>query len=84
MRYLNRHVVEEVCASGSEAWLRLGNELLNQKDVMALNVIKSNVTESTMRCSEMFNLWLQRQLHGCKLEALNNGNEDNPYGQPSS
>ena len=25
IRYLNRHVVEEVCGSGPEAWLRLGN-----------------------------------------------------------
>ena len=60
-RYLNRHVVEEVCASGSEAWLRLGNELFDQKDVAALNVIKSDIPESTKRCSEMFKLWLERQ-----------------------
>ena len=61
-KYLNRYIVEEVCASGSEAWLRLGNELFEQKDVAALNVIKSDVVESaTMRCSEMLKLWLQRQ-----------------------
>ena len=61
IKYLNRHVVEQVCGSGPEAWLRLGNELLDQKHVAALNVIKCDVTESTMRCSEMFKLWIQRQ-----------------------
>ena len=60
-KYLNRYVIEEVCASGPEAWSRLGNELLEEKDAAALNVIKSNVTGSTMRCAEMFRLWLERQ-----------------------
>lgn len=60
-KYLNRYVIEEVCASGPEAWSRLGNELLEEKGAAALNVIKSNVTESTMRCAEMFRLWLERQ-----------------------
>ena len=60
-KYLNRYIIEEVCASGPEAWSRLGNELLEEKDAAALNVIKSNVTGSTMRCAEMFRLWLERQ-----------------------
>ena len=79
IRYLNRHVVEEVCGSGPQAWLRLGNELLDQKHVAALNVIKSDVTESTMWCSEVFKLWIQRQPRASCREALNNSNEGNSH-----
>lgn len=61
MRYLNKHVKEGVCASGSEVWLDLGFQLLDQKDVPALNAIESDVTECSARCSKMFKLWLERQ-----------------------
>ena len=61
MRYINRHIKEEICASGAEAWLRLGTELLEEKDVKALYAIKSDSPECSMRCSEMFKLWLERQ-----------------------
>ena len=60
-KYL-RHVREEVCTSGSEVWLDLGIELLDQKDVASLNAIKSDATKPlSERCSEMFKLWRERQ-----------------------
>ena len=60
-KYL-RCVKEEVCASGTEVWFDLGIELLEQKDVAALNMIKSDATKSlSERCSEMFKLWRERQ-----------------------
>ena len=40
IRYLNRHVVEEVCGSGPQAWLRLGNEFLDQKHVCSVECDK--------------------------------------------
>ena len=58
---MNRHVKQGVCASGSEAWLTLGTELLDEKHVAALYAIKSDVTECAVRCSEMFKVWLDRQ-----------------------
>lgn len=61
MKYINRYVKEEVCASGPEAWLELGTELLDKKDVAALYKIVSDVTECSIRCSKMFKLWLERQ-----------------------
>ena len=57
-----RNVKEDVCASGPQVWFDLGIELLDQKDVAALNTIKSDVNKSlSQRCSEMFKLWLERQ-----------------------
>ena len=41
-------------------WLKLGVELLQQKDVAALEAIKNNKTEITVCCSDMFKLWLDR------------------------
>ena len=61
IRYLNEHVKDNVCASGSEAWLLLGTQLLDQKDVSGLYTIESDVTECSVRCSRMFRLWLERQ-----------------------
>ena len=61
IKYINRHVKEEICASGAEVWLRLGEELLEEKDVNALHAIKSDSSECSTRCSEMFKLWLERQ-----------------------
>ena len=49
-------------ASGPEVWFDLGIELLEQKDVAALNTIRSDATKSLIeRCSEMFKVWLERQ-----------------------
>ena len=62
VKYLNRHVKENICAAGPEVWLDLGVELLQQKDVIALKAIKNaHKTELAMCCSEMFKLWLERQ-----------------------
>ena len=61
IKYLHEHVKDNVCASGSEAWLLLGIQLLDQKDVSALYTIGSDVTECSVRCLRMFRLWLERQ-----------------------
>jgi len=62
VKYINRHVIEKIYAAGPEVWLKLGIELLEEKDVPALQAIKSNVTaECSTRCSEMFKLWLERR-----------------------
>ena len=61
VKFLNRHVKENICAAGSEVWLDLGVELLQEEDIAALKTIKSNVSDCTVRCSEMFQLWLERQ-----------------------
>ena len=61
IKYFNRHVKENICAAGPEVWLDLGIELLQQEDIAALKTIKSNVSDCTVRCSEMFELWLERQ-----------------------
>ena len=42
-------------------WLDLGIELLQEEDVAALKTIKSKASDCTVRCSEMFELWLERQ-----------------------
>ena len=42
-------------------WLKLGVELLQDKDVAELEMIKINTTEINLRCSEMFKLWLNRE-----------------------
>ena len=42
-------------------WLDLGIQLLQKEDVIALQMIKSDVSECSERCSKMFNLWLDRQ-----------------------
>ena len=61
VKYINRHVKENICAAGPEVWLDLGIELLQEEDVAALKTIKSSVSDCTVRCSEMFTLWLERQ-----------------------
>ena len=61
MIYINRYVNEKVCASGPETWLQLGIEMLDKKDVEALYAIKSDVSETSTRCSKMFRIWLERQ-----------------------
>ena len=61
LKYINRHVKENICAAGSEVWLELGIELLQKDDIAALKIIKNNVSDCSVRCSDMFKLWLQRQ-----------------------
>ena len=80
MKYINRYVKERVCATGSEAWLLLGTELLNEKDTEALYMIKSDATECSVRCLEMFKLWLERQTRAswrCLLLAMRQIRMDN-------
>ena len=61
MKYINRYVIEGVCSSGPEAWLRLGTELFENKDIPTLHTIKSDATASSTCCSKMLKLWLERQ-----------------------
>ena len=61
VKYLNRYVKQNICAAGPEVWLDLGIELLQQEDIAALKTIKCNISDCTVRCSEMFELWLERQ-----------------------
>ena len=73
MKYINRYVKETVCAAGGEKWLLLGTELLNEKDTEALYTIKSSVTDCSVRCLEMFKLWLERQTRAswrCLITAM--------------
>ena len=42
-------------------WFKLGVELLQDKDVAALEAIKNNKTEIIVCCSDMFKLWLNRE-----------------------
>jgi len=61
LKYINRHVKDKVCTAGPEVWLHLGTDLLDEKDVEALYIIKSDSTECGTCCSEMFKLWLERK-----------------------
>ena len=61
MKYINRYVIKGVCASGPEAWLRLGTELFDDKDITTLHAIRSDATTSNTCCSRMLKLWLERQ-----------------------
>ena len=60
MKYLNRHVREQLCTR-TEIWKDLGIELLGVGGNDALNVIQSNNNDVTNCCSAMFQLWLGRQ-----------------------
>ena len=42
-------------------WFDLGTELLQQKDIEELQVIKNGVPDLSLRCSNMFMLWLERE-----------------------
>ena len=59
MKYLNRHVREQLCAR-TELWKDLGVELLGVGSNDALNVIQSSNNDVTNCCSAMFQLWLDR------------------------
>ena len=61
VKYLNRHVKDNIRAAGQEVWRDLGVELLQNEDVIELDAIKNNRTELAVCCSEMFKLWLERQ-----------------------
>ena len=59
--YLNRHVTELLCASGTETWEDLGVLLLGDESTGALDKIKTDDREVTKCCNNMFRLWLERQ-----------------------
>ena len=60
-KYFNIHVKENICAAGPEVWRDLGVQLLQEKDIVALDMIKNNKAELAVCCSEMFKLWLESQ-----------------------
>ena len=60
-KYINRHVRDQICSAGPAVWLDLGMELLQKAHVPALWKIKSNTSECSVSCSEMFKLWLERE-----------------------
>ena len=60
-KYFNIHVKETICAAGLEVWRDLGVQLLQEKDIIALDMIKNSKAELAVCCSEMFKLWLKRQ-----------------------
>ena len=61
MKFLNRHVREQLCAKSAQMWKDLGLELLSTGSNDALEVIKNNKSDVMDRCSAMFQLWLDRQ-----------------------
>ena len=61
VRFLNRHVREQLCATGAQMCEDLGLELLGTKNNDWLQVIKNDNTNLRHRCSAMFQLWLRRQ-----------------------
>ena len=61
IKFLNRHVREQLCARSAEMWKDLGIELLGMGSNDALNVIQSNNSDVMNCCSAMFQLWLDRQ-----------------------
>ena len=60
-KYFNIHVKKNICAAGPEVWRDLGVQLLQEKDIIALDMIKNNKAELAVCCSEMFKLWLESQ-----------------------
>ena len=60
-KYFNRHVKDNICAAGPEVWRDLGVQLLQEKDIKALDMIRNNKANLAVCCSEMFRLWLGRQ-----------------------
>ena len=59
IRFLNRHVKEQLCASGAEVWKNLGIELMIHSN--ELEIIHLNNSDMKSCCSAMFRLWLERQ-----------------------
>lgn len=59
MKFLNRHVKEQLCASGTEVWKNLGIELMIRSN--ALEIIQLSNSDVKGCCSAMFRLWLEGQ-----------------------
>ena len=64
-KYLNKFVRDEVCAAcvgNPDKWKDLGIVLMGQESVPRLKIIKVDNSKNVMQCcSEMFNLWYERQ-----------------------
>ena len=54
IKFLNRYVREQLCASGAEMWKNLGIEFLIHTD--ALDIIKLSNSDVEGCCSAMFRL----------------------------
>ena len=61
MKFLNRHVREQLCAKSTQTWKDLGRELLGVRNNDALDTISTNNNDIRNCCSAMFQLWLDRQ-----------------------
>ena len=61
VKFLNRHVREQLCAKSTHIWKDLGIQLLGTESNDALEVIKNNNSDVMDRYSAMFQLWLDRQ-----------------------
>ena len=61
VKFLNRHVREQLCARSAQMWKDLGVILLGSENNDALEVIKNDNSNVMGRCSAMFQLWLDRQ-----------------------
>ena len=61
VKYINRHVRKNICAAGSQVWLDLGLELLEDEDTAELNAIQSNNKREDLEVcfSKMVRLWLK-------------------------
>ena len=59
IKFLNRHVKEQLCASGAEVWKNVGIELMIRNDALKIIQLSNDNMESC--CSAMFQLWLKRQ-----------------------
>ena len=60
-KYLNRHVRDKVCAAGPDVWRDLGVELMEEKDVYALNTIQADNPDNVKCCcTKMFTEWRNR------------------------
>ena len=60
-KFLNRYAREQLCAMEPQIWKDLGLELLGKESNNALGVIENNHSDVTIRCSNMFELWLRKQ-----------------------
>ena len=61
VKFLNRHVREQLCAKSAQMWKDLGLKLLSTGSNDALEVIENNKSDVRDRCSAVFRLWLDRQ-----------------------
>ena len=78
MKYLNRHVRDQLCGAcgdNPQTWKDLGVELISESEA-ALGAIAANCRSDVISCcSSLFTLWLQRKPDanwGQLIDALRN------------